>query len=681
MSVRKPSVGAYPSDFAFWRDDTPKLTIINKDDFPERAVLEGMGIQGHVLRKGFGNCDPAEARERQEVMRFLSAHPELWSQFEALCSAPALPSTQDYFQTYFDPQLVHTPFWNQIAQFLDAVKPIDQLPKRLRVFAETLQSFLNLEADEREMGKVIGEMLESTAVLEGVLEIDCQTHGTALERLRKKLTGDAAEKDFISDSVLAVRDTRTLEFHGHRTFSYALSEARKKHYPNWVEQSWNPWRWVAGGLWKFIIDFQNKRQSAMAYEPMVINSSTEVVDDVTRAFRDFLTADPRLLEQCLTPLTFTLHFSYGNYADGAEGLRFRITNVRQTSEVGASFSFNFAHFAGYNTQRMQTIAKAQAQMREGLKQVYSSASDARLRARFLEIDPNTFNRTTMIPSPWTDKEHKWKALSNLYVTDDLQPTYEAVGNLREFCRVHMSRLLDMCDLLKRCVVKAKEFKSTLSFPEIVEGDGQNIVEFEELIPMHLGEVLKSKKVVPINGLPPINGTMIGLTGTHGGGKTVTEHTLVANIYLAQSGLPILGRRLRLNCKTHLGLVFIEGVSGQSVCQLLIRKTANVFKGIEGVDGKNVILVLDELGSATQERDGMQVALQVLEALNARQVSLLFSTQIMDVAVEAEKRFGAKCFMVDENHVLKPGIGSGDINRLVTRSGLGKYINRKAAQSA
>lgn len=678
MSVRKPSVGTIPKNFTFWRFDTPKLTIINKDDFPEKAVLEGMGILGHSLRAGFGNCDTAEARDRQDVMRFLSAHPELWDRFKSLRNAPSLPTTEEGFQSYYDPQQAHTPFWMQVRAFLDAVQPIDQLPKRLRVFTETLQSFLNLEADDREMGKVIGEMLESTAVLEGVVEIDCHTLGTALDRLKQKLAGDEKEKDFKPTSVLSIKETRTLEFHGHRTFSYALSEARKKRYPDWFEQQWNPWRWIAGGIWKRILDFQNKRLDAKAYEPMVINSSAEVVDDVIEAFVALLTQDVKVLELCRTSLTFTVHFSFGNYLDKTDGLRFRITNVRQTKSADASFSFSFARFAGYSPKRMETIMNAQAKMRENLQQVHSSAADARLRATLLEVDAQLFNQTTNALSPRTDTEHKWKVLNNLYFTDDLQPTYQAVDSLREFCREHMTRLLDMCDLLTKCVVKAKEFKSTLSFPEIVDGTGENIVEFEELIPMHLGEVLKSKKVVPINGLPSINGTMIGLTGTHGGGKTVTEHTLVANIYLAQSGLPILGRRLRLNCKSHLGLVFIEGVSGQSVCQLLIRKTANVFKGIEGVDGKNVILVLDELGSATQERDGMQVALQVLEALDKRKVSLLFSTQIMDVAVEAEKRFGAKCFMVDENHRLKPGIGNGDINRLVKRSGLGRYIKTNAA---
>ncbi len=679
MSLSKPQVGQYPApDFSFWRFDTPKLTIINEDDFPESAVLDGMGILHHPLKRGFGNCDTAEARERQDVMRFLSEHPELWDSFKALRNAPGLPTTERGFQSYYDPQQGHTPFWVEVRAFLEALKPFDRLPKRLRVFTDTLQSFLNLEADDREMGKVIGEILESTAVLEGVVEIDCETSNTALERLRKKLAGDAVEKDFNPTSVLSIKSKRILEFHGHRTFSYALSEARKKRYPHWLNQRWNPWRWIVGGIWKRILDFQNKQLDAKAYEPMVINASTEVVDDVVQALVTTVTQDVEVLKFCCTPLTFTVHFSFGNYKDRTDGLRFRIINVRQTKTADASFSFSFAQFAGYSPKRMETIMHAQEKIQKNLQQVYSSSADARLRANLFEVDPHLFSRIMNALSPLTDQEHKWKALNNLYFADDLHPTYLAVGSLRDFCGEHMTRLLHMCDLLTKCVVKAKEFNSTLSFPEIVDGNGENIVEFEELIPMHLGEVLKSKKVVPINGLPPINGTMIGLTGTHGGGKTVTEHTLVANIYLAQSGLPILGRRLRLNCKSHLGLVFIEGVSGQSVCQLLIRKTANVFKGIEGVDGKNVILVLDELGSATQERDGMQVALQVLEALNERKVSLLFSTQIMDVAVEAERRFGAKCFMIDENHKLKPGIGSGNINRLVQRSGLGRYLKTNAA---
>ena len=180
-----------------------------------------------------------------------------------------------------------------------------------------------------------------------------------------------------------------------------------------------------------------------------------------------------------------------------------------------------------------------------------------------------------------------------------------------------------------------------------------------------------KTVIPT---PAINGNMIGLTGRHGGGKTVTEHTITGNVFLAQSGLPVFGKAFKLNPKTHLGMVFIDGVSGKSVIQVLVEKMKNVFKGIENVSGKNIVLVLDELGSATQEKEGFELALKILEKIYNLKASLLFSTQILDVAREAEKRFDAKCFKVDKQHKLIPGIAGGELQELIKEAGLKKWLN-------
>ncbi|MFA6043004.1 MAG: hypothetical protein WC786_04920 [Patescibacteria group bacterium] len=637
MSLRQPSVGTYPKALSFWNEGTDQVTIINPEDFPREAILKGLDLRNHPLAKGFGNCDETEAYERIEVMRFLGEHPGVRKAIIQLANTYSVPTSQERFQTYYDPAQPATPFWAAVHTLCDELGPTAALPKRLRIFAGTIQSFLGLEADERLMATAVAEILDSTAVLEGLLEfevsIDSEERFRSFMKVGKPNSFDAVA----AASTISCKHYATKVFHGHRTFSFALSEARMKKYPKWFEQKWNPWRWIARGIRQAWIDWSNKRQEVKASRPMVITQSKEVLEDLVEALPRILANNEKLYRSLHSGTILTVYFTYGKYQDDSDGLQIRITDARMKKEQTnpKEFFFEFVTFAGYSRERLKLIDQARRETREAIQRVQTSAADASLRSELIQADPIFFTTSLRVPSPKTDLEHRWKSVGNLYQTRDLAPTYNAMVELQVFCHSHANILGHMCDILSRYTKRAKELHATVSFPEIVINGHENVVEFEELYPLHLGGALKGN-VVPINGLPPVNGTMIGLTGTHGGGKTVTEHTLVANIYLAMSGLPILGQRFRLNCKTHLGMVFIEGVSGQSVCQLLIDKTASVFKAIDKIPGRNVILVLDELGSATQEKDGSRVALLVLKALYERQVSLLFSTQIMDVAVAAEK---------------------------------------------
>ena len=124
--------------------------------------------------------------------------------------------------------------------------------------------------------------------------------------------------------------------------------------------------------------------------------------------------------------------------------------------------------------------------------------------------------------------------------------------------------------------------------------------------------------------------MLGLTGYHGGGKTVTSLAVVTNIFLAQSGLPVFGQGFRLNVKDVLGMMFIER-GGGSTCELLLDKIVIILKEIQNVHNSKVVLVLDEVGTGTQEMDGHKLGKDVLSKLSNIGVSVLFSTQIQSLA--------------------------------------------------
>ena len=116
---------------------------------------------------------------------------------------------------------------------------------------------------------------------------------------------------------------------------------------------------------------------------------------------------------------------------------------------------------------------------------------------------------------------------------------------------------------------------------------------------------------------------------------MTSLAVVTNIFLAQSGLPVFGQGFRLNVKDVLGMMFIERGSG-STCELLLDKIVKILKEIKHVHNSKVVLVLDEVGTGTQEMDGYKLGQDVLSKLSELGVSVLFSTQIMALAEFAKK---------------------------------------------
>ena len=675
----KPAVGRYPDGFHLWDTETPKMTIINRRDFPENEILTGLGIKNSLLAKGFGNCDPREASERSEVMRYLHGHPELMNKVNDLLSCPEIPVTESEFCTYFDPRLEHNPFWEKfhnLVSFLGVEEA--NLPHRLKVLYDTLTSFIGLEESERKMSEVISEVLKTTAVIEGIAKVEVSI---VYEEKRGSGQEESRHHKGKEPELLPVIETSTTmeEMHGHRTFSFALSETRKKEYPSWTAKKWHPFVWLGiGKLVRSFIDSHNERERERAYSMMIIENSYEVREDVAFGVRQALTLlDPSAL-QLLDGTFLWVHFAFGievvdSKKDSKEKLRLQLLDVESSSDHYKDLSFRYPSFQGYSKERRDIITKAQEKIRSTIDRQERFVQGALIRQKIEIGKPDFFQLRFVVPSPSIDRVHKWGALYNLYRGPELGETFAAIENFRKFVSHHLTNLTRMSEILKAMKKRAEELKAPICFPEIVL-DGSSVISFESLYPMHFGQALKAKQVVPINGIPEINGDMIGLTGTHGGGKTVTEHTITGCTFLAQSGLPVFGERLRLSCKTHLGMVFIEGVSGESVCQVLIRKMTDIFEGIDGVPGENVLLVLDELGSATQESAGRDLALRVLEQLKQRRVSLIFSTQILGVAEEAQNRFGAKCFKVDDRHRLSPGIAGGNLESLVKEAGLARFLN-------
>lgn len=648
----QPCKVEYPP-LTLWKSeikDFERLKVINPCDFPADSIINGLGIGNSTLAKSFGICNQEEIEQRQSLMRFLIEYQEITDWICGQAIPFNLPTQAEDFLEFFDPEERHNPYWQKVRDFIGLLLKGSNLSSRLQTLAAVLESSLPLEDFEKKMVEIIADHVQNIAVIEGVMNFDVY------------FGQEAGEPKFQATGIEYI-DSQT---HGHRMYSFALNAAKKHHYPNWTQNKWNPLNWLGiGKLFKKAVDKMNTNERKKAYQDMVIGkASPGLISDISKGVLKEL--KQLRLNYKWHNVWAQVYFSYSK-----NGLKLQIYGLNSRIEKPHK-SFEFDEYEGYSPERLKIIEKVRQECIEVIGEDRRSMENAKLRAIIREQSPTFFEEKFSVPSPNTDKEHRWFAITNLYESPALKATYQALKEHRDFFEKQIDILYEVSLLATRFQIKAKELGASICYPEIL-GNGHHLIAFEEIFPIHLLFRPDRKKLVPIKNLPQINGQMIGLTGYHGGGKTVTSLSIIDNIFLAQSGLPVFGRGFRLNIKEVLGMVFIERGEG-STCELLLKKIKTVLEGIQGVDGSKIVLVLDELGTGTQEASGLELGRDLLSKLGRSKISVLFSTQITSLAEFASKNLNTQCFKFDANHKITPGIGKGGMEDLRERIGLNKLLN-------
>lgn len=631
-----PDIG-YPKFLTLWDTDIPKesrLRIINEGDFPKEAILKGLGIGNSPLTDSFGITDEDEIKHRIDLIQFFVANPEIMDYIRETEEEPLrLPLFETEFLQYFNPQKIHNPYWEKVINFIDMVNSAKNVPARIQEFVKTLTEVLRLEETENKMAKIMADRIQNITIVEGLVSF-------LVKEVRV-----VQEPEGISAVSLELIKSYA---HGHQMFSYAVDTVVDEPYPKWTKQKVNPLNWIGiGKLARLIVDKKNAFHKKQAFEEMVITeASPEIIGDIREAIEKKLLA-VKPISQNLDDTILHIYFAYSK-----KGLRLRIYSV--DCNFSSEQNFEFDEFRGYNQERLKVIEEARKDYEKIATDNCRSLMLAKARVGLEEKYSFLFgNDPFEAISPRMDSKHKWFAVINLYKSGLLNQVYEASVISRKFFISHINKLDNVVDLAMKLGEKAKELKTNLSFPQILDGD-EHLVSFKEIFPIHLLPGLKGNGLVPISSLPDINGQMIALSGKHGGGKTVTGLTLMDNIYLAQSGLPVFGRGFKLNVKDMLGLMFIERGSG-STCQTLLKKIKNILEELKKTKPSKGFVILDEVGTGTQELDGYELGKDLLTKLNDLGISVIFSSQITSLVEFSRSKLGAGCFQVDENHRITPGI--------------------------
>jgi len=213
----------------------------------------------------------------------------------------------------------------------------------------------------------------------------------------------------------------------------------------------------------------------------------------------------------------------------------------------------------------------------------------------------------------------------------------------------------------------------LVMPEV--SDQGNVLEISQFAPVRLGS---KRRIQPFSQFS-VNGKMLNLTGRNGSGKTTVLLAMLDLCLMGQAGLPVFARKASLSIKKHFLLSFLERVADDSTFKAKLRKDMEVVAEIKRLDPderKNVLAIVDELGSATTQGSVMSVVKPFADWLGQAGVSAILSTQIPELSQYMAAQLGVKNFKIGRDFVLEEGIGEGEPDQVAKEMGFFELLAKE-----
>jgi hypothetical protein len=656
--MQTQTVTDYP-DINFWDKETPTLEMVNAVDFHKGPLLEKLGLIKSPLVNSFGSTDFNEVIKRQAIVRFLmnrSGTRETILDWNS--SDCKIPRTGQHYLDYYSAGVEKTDFWKKIRSFLSIVGPNieieeDQVPKEIKDFHSFVKNSYQ-EALDREVvfTDMLCEEIQKTTKIAGKLSLKKQV-------------------DFRSNSI----EISSSEVFGYKKYAFGLSEKGRQIYkPSWVEKPLAKVlgiNFIAGRLVKFI----NKQRQKNAYRGLTISYLPESIEKSIIDFVDSKLSFPRLSVGKYANID--LYFSYTE-----EGLRiflmnFGVSDFQYNKDYEGSFEGDVLAEINDNFQGLSSIRKFF--LKRNTRKFSRSVNARRDKLPFylgVSEFAKKFNLTTtghLIYSSEVENEFRWYALERIHEQNLFTEEFLDVQIYRRYINTKLVELQEVANVVENLKQKSLEWNLPLSLPTIV--NNKHMIGFESLYPVHLigrkntknstseNVLLEGSDLKALTDLPILNGQMLSLTGQNAGGKTVTEETYINTVYLAQSGLPVFGQALTMNLKKVIAMVFMERGDG-STLQILLEKVDKVLETVSRSDKKDVLVVIDELGTGTQESLGLATGKKILKKLSDSGVSVLFSTQITELAEYAENKLNTLSYKFDIDYNITEGIGAGGVENLI-----------------
>ncbi len=189
----------------------------------------------------------------------------------------------------------------------------------------------------------------------------------------------------------------------------------------------------------------------------------------------------------------------------------------------------------------------------------------------------------------------------------------------------------------------EEIEEWSSLGRSIRRDESNLAALFELVDarhplLELRLRRQEAKIVPLSIVLPVGKKQMIVSGPNTGGKTVALKTAGLLTLMAQAGVPVPAAKARFPLFT---AVYADIGDAQSIEQNLSTFSAHVVNVncIAGIADDQSLVLLDELGSATDPEEGAALAVAVAEHFLHRGVWTLITTHLTSLKVYATRHEG------------------------------------------
>lgn len=177
------------------------------------------------------------------------------------------------------------------------------------------------------------------------------------------------------------------------------------------------------------------------------------------------------------------------------------------------------------------------------------------------------------------------------------------------------------------------------FPEF----GEDIVFKEVHHPLIY--LLKNNESVPVNFEMAAECSLAVITGPNTGGKTAALKSVGLNTVIAKCGLPVFGKSAKL---INLRSVYADIGDNQSLILDLSTFSSHMvnIKNIIDSADENSLVLLDEVGTGTEPREGAALAVAIIKNLLEKGAKVIVTTHFSEVKNYAVKNNNAIVYSVD-----------------------------------
>lgn len=643
------------SENYFWKEEKwfKPLVVLNPSDFKEPEIERNSVVTLRAL------ADQNEIIARNAIVNFLCHDNEASSDIILIknrfdsskksdAGLHALPESGSNFLAFYEKE---NEYWKFVSDFVRKYEGRSNSNRIESFISKLKEDQARLMSLEIEMGQRISQNLHRVTKMEGAAEF-------------------LLKENSYTDSVII----------GQKAYNASWSPNFKGDIPDWIDN----WFFKVLGIKALVQNISNKKLREKSYRSsLILGFPEELKSDLITGARNLIfkkrvelfdkaaegiltSSEEKVLNNLvnLPSLSIAVEFHYND-----TGLKFRFLSIKDYSykDLKEEVNISTSSYKGYTTKEKEKLEESAGKYREMISDSLASRNALRT-IEFLQKECGiNYDQYYAIESRRTNSTFSHSYLINIYNLPENKEIFKELTRQRNFFYNGISELASIQQVISDMAFTARRKNLPLCVPKVITDKVG--INFKNLAPINM--IDQNKEMVPFS-FPELNGKMICLTGRHGRGKSVAGNSVLETLYLAQSGLPVFAEEFSFDVKDVIGAVINDEGHG-STATVFIQKTKNLLENIAKVPSEKSVIFIDEIGKGTQESAGLVLGKRLLDTMAKRHYSVIFNTQIMDLAKYAEQTVQAKCLKVDKNHQFSPGIGEGEMEELVKEIGLDKYL--------